>query len=85
MRAIDHVAELFPGRAALVRRLYLGNEGFRAICEDFALSLASLRRFEARPDAAFRPEIADHRALLKDLERELGAYLIAAEGEDSSR
>jgi hypothetical protein len=80
MRAVDHVAERFPDRGATVRRLYLSNEGFRAACEDFALSLASLRRFQARPDSAIRPEVDDYRTLLRELEDELSDYLIAADG-----
>jgi hypothetical protein len=85
MRAVDHVAERFPDRGATVRRLYLSNELFRAVCEDFALSLASLQCFEARPDAPVRPEIDDYRTLLRELEDELNEYLIAADGADPSR
>lgn len=79
MRAVDHVAERFPDRAATVRRLYLSDERFRSACEDFALSVASLRRFETRPDAALRPEIDDYRRLLRELGDELAHYLSAAE------
>lgn len=80
MRTVDHVVERFPDRVATVRRLYLKDERFRAACEDFALSVASLRRFEARPDSELRPEIDDYRRLLQELGDELAAYLAAAEG-----
>jgi hypothetical protein len=79
MRAVDHVIEHFPDRTELVRRLYLQDEQFRAICEDFELSITSLRGFEKRPDAHTRPEIDDYRTVLRELEDELRKYLIAAE------
>jgi hypothetical protein len=79
MRAVDHVSERFPDRIGSVRRLYLRDERFRAICEDLALSISSLRRFEKRPDAHMRPEVDDYRTVLRELEIELRDYLIAAE------
>ena len=75
MRAVDHVIEHFPESAAVVRRLYLRDERFRSVCEDFALSIHSLRRFEARVDADRRPEVEDYRKLLRELEQELRSYL----------
>lgn len=80
MRAVDHVIERFPERMQIVRRLYLRDEKFRAICEDFALSIQALRRFEQRPDAQFRPEVEDYRTVLRELEKELADYMAAAEG-----
>ena len=81
MHVVDHVIELFPASAAIVRRLYLSNEHFRATCQDLALSISSLRRFEARNDAHLRPEVEDYRKLLGELELELRRYLDAAEAE----
>ena len=78
MRPIDRVLERFPECAVLARRLYLGDERFRSICEDFALAHKSLRNFEERADADLRPEIDDYRSLIKELEEELQKYLAAA-------
>jgi hypothetical protein len=79
MRAVDHVVERFPERMDAIRRLYLRDEQFRAACEDFALSICSLRRFEARPDAHLRPEVDDYLMVVRELEKELCSYLSAAE------
>jgi hypothetical protein len=78
MRPVDQVVEHFPERRAMVRRLYLKDEQFRSICEDFGLSTDSLRRFVLRPDAHLRPEIDDYRALLRELEQEIRHYLTVA-------
>ncbi|MBK0400120.1 hypothetical protein H0I76_13050 [Limibaculum sp. M0105] len=58
-----------------MRQLYLKDERFREACEDYAASIASLRRFEARDDAELRPEVQDYRRLLRELEDELHKYL----------
>jgi hypothetical protein len=79
MRAVDHVVERFPERMELILRLYLKDEQFRSMCEDLALSISSLRRFERRPDAHIRPEVDDYRALLRELEDEIRGYLATAE------
>ncbi|MHA3979831.1 hypothetical protein ACW9UR_19315 [Halovulum sp. GXIMD14794] len=80
MRVVDQVSERFPDRALLIRRLYLRDEGFRAVCEDLALTLSSLRRFEARPDAHLRPEVDDYRTVLCELEAELVDCLDSVDG-----
>lgn len=79
MRAVELVVERFPERMDLIRRLYLRDERFRSICEDFSLSIASLQRFEGRPDAHLRPEVDDYRSMLRELEAEPRTYLTAAE------
>lgn len=75
MRTIEHVLSRFPERAAAVRRLYLKDTHFRAVCEDCALAAWSLRHFEARADAPLRPEVDEYRSLLCELEDEISAYL----------
>lgn len=71
---LSFVLRLFPDATAVVRRLYLANDEFRGICEDYALACTSLERLKAvatpRPD-----EIDDYRAVLEDLERELSFYI----------
>ena len=78
MRAVDHTVERLPEWTNTIRRLYLKDERFRAICEDFALSIGALRRFEDRSDAHLRPEVEDYRAMVRELEDELRSYLAAA-------
>lgn len=75
MRAIDRVIERFPEMASTARALYLRDERFRSICDDLSLAFASLQAFEQRPDANARPEIADYRQVLEELEAELESYL----------
>ena len=55
--------------------------GFREICEEYALAQESLARFEARPDAAERPEIGDYRTVIAELESEIDRFLREAEAE----
>jgi hypothetical protein len=76
---LELVVEQFPGKAALVRRLVLRDEGFRGLCEDYALAQASLAGFVARSDAADRPEIAEYHAVIAELEREIGRFVQEAE------
>lgn len=79
-RAVDQVIERFPERVQTVRLLYLRDERFRAICEDFTLAISALQRFEQRPDASLRPEVDDYRTLVRELEEELRVHLMAADG-----
>ena len=53
----------FPEAAAALRSLALSDPEFREICEEYALAQQSLAGFEARPDAAKRPEIGEYRAV----------------------
>ena len=68
----------FPDQAPLLRRLVLKDTAFRSLCEDYALARASLAGFEARSDAAERPEIADYRAVIAELESEIARFVTAA-------
>jgi hypothetical protein len=63
--------ERFPDKAPALRRLALRDQTFRSLCEDYGLAHASLAGFQARTDAADRPEIADYRALIAELETEI--------------
>ena len=79
MHVVDQVIQRFPDNVVVVRRLFLSDAHFRAVCEDYALCIASLRRFEARPDAGLRPEVDDFRRIRVELELELRNHLIVAE------
>lgn len=65
----------FPERARQLRQLAQRDEGFRGLCEDYALARASLARFEALPNSVERPEIADYRQVIAELEREIETAL----------
>ena len=65
----------FPQAAAALRRLALADPAFREICEEYALARDSLTRFEARSDAAERPEIGDYRTVIAELEGEIDRML----------
>ena len=65
----------FPEAAAALRRLALTDPEFREICEEYALAQQSLAGFEARLDAAERPEIGDYRTVIAELESEIDRFL----------
>ncbi|MFO1142806.1 MAG: hypothetical protein U1E59_10515 [Amaricoccus sp.] len=71
-------AERFPEAVATMRRLVETDRQFREICEEYGLARQSLAGFEARADAANRPEIGDYRTLIVELEQEIGRFLKAA-------
>lgn len=75
MRTIDVVGQKFPHFALRARKLYLRDENFRSICEDLVLAMESLRNFEVRKDAPFRPEIKEYRCLVCELEDEIRSFL----------
>jgi hypothetical protein len=75
---LTQAVDRFPGQAALLRRLVLKDQAFRSLCEDYALARASLAGFEARPDAAERPEVGDYRSVIAELESEIARFLTAA-------
>jgi hypothetical protein len=65
----------FPEAAAALCRLALTDPAFREICEEYGLAQRSLAGFEARPDAAERPEIDDYRTVIAELEIEIDRCL----------
>lgn len=69
------VLDRFPGHAAAIRRLVLGSEPFRSVCEDYVLARDTLDRFRSRADAGERPEVTEYERLVAELEVELLALL----------
>ena len=65
----------FPEAAVTLRGMALVDSAFREICEEYALARESLARFEARSDAAERPEVGDFRSVIAELEGEIGRML----------
>jgi hypothetical protein len=68
----------FPDAADRLRGMALADPAFREVCEDYALARESLARFEARPDAAERPEVGDFLSVIAELEGEIDRMLKAA-------
>jgi hypothetical protein len=75
---LARMVERFPEAAATLRRLARADPDFREICEEYALAQQSLAGFEARTDAAERPEIGDYRTVIAELEVEIGRYVSEA-------
>jgi hypothetical protein len=73
---LTHVLEHFPHSAALVRRLVVVDDTFWSICEDYALARATLVKLEKLEQAEQNvTKLADYRALVADLEREIAEAL----------
>lgn len=72
---LTQAVERFPAAAATLHRLAMADPRFREICEEYGLAQHSLATFEARPDAARRPEIADYRVVIAELEGEIDRFL----------
>ena len=72
----------FPQAAARLRGMALVDPAFREVCEEYALARASLAGFEARLDAAERPEVGDYRTVIAELEGEIAWMLKEAEPGD---
>ena len=72
---LAQVLALFPEKSVAARELFLRDEVFRGLCEDYALARDTLVRFEAMPDADQRPEVPDYRSVISELEKEIAAVL----------
>ena len=79
---LDRAVARFPEAVAALRRLALTDPRFRELCEGYALAQQSLAGFEARSDAAERPEIGDYRTVIAELEGEIARFLRES-GDDS--
>ena len=75
---LTRVLALFPERSLHIRELFLRDESFRELCEDYALARDTLVRFEAMPDADRRPEVPDYRSVISELEKEIAVMLADA-------
>lgn len=72
---LSQVIARFPAHARTARLLLLASPAFRSICEDYALALDGLARFERLGGSDGRPEIADYRAAIAGLEAEIATLL----------
>ncbi len=78
---VKHVIQRFPAQADLIVRLAAQSESFRTICEDYALAVETLQRFEAlghaqlESKAQLEHKIADYRSIVLDLAQEIERLL----------
>jgi hypothetical protein len=61
-----------------ILRLSLSDPNFSCICDDLVLACDTLARYEARSDADRRPEVAEYRTVILELEREIRERLVTA-------
>jgi len=72
---IETLSARFPGQAARIARLIARDEGFQALCTDYAMARAALEIFSRRALSEPRPEVLDYRRLVGELEREIASAL----------
>jgi uncharacterized protein YdcH (DUF465 family) len=66
---------MFPARKQEILQLSLKDPVFRGLCEDLCDAHDSLGHFLARSEERERPEVAEYRALIAELEAEVRAYV----------
>lgn len=79
------IAAHFPGSGGTLRALALSDPTFLDLCVEYQLALSSLAAFTSRPDAAVRPEVAEYRGIIAELETEIDGWLEAVERGDGNR
>jgi hypothetical protein len=70
-RPATHVIERFPEHELAIERLVRTNESFRGMCEDYAVGVEALRRWERATDPKRGMRIAELRDSLAELEVEI--------------
>ena len=68
----------FPNDAVLLASLFMENAAFRAVCEDLALAKNTLQNLEVFQQAGQRPQIAEYRQIISELESEIADVLASA-------
>jgi hypothetical protein len=70
-RPVTHVIKRFPEYEPAIERLVRTNESFLAMCEDYAVGVEALRRWERTTDPKRAVRIAELRMSLGELEVEI--------------
>ena len=70
-RPATHVIKRFPEHELAIERLVRTSESFRSMCDDYAVGVEALRRWERATDANHSVRIADLRDVLVELEEEM--------------
>jgi hypothetical protein len=71
VRPATYVIERFPQHALTIERLVRTCEPFRSMCEDYAVGIEALRRWEGSTDPRRGERIAELRDALAELEQEI--------------
>ena len=71
VRPATHVIERFPEHELAIERLVRTSESFRSMCEDYAVGVEALQRWECAIDPKDSAMIAELRESLADLEEEM--------------
>jgi hypothetical protein len=66
-----HVIKRFPEHGLAIERLVRTSESFRSMCEDYAVGVEALRRWERAIDPRSAARIAELRESLAELEEEM--------------
>jgi len=70
-RPAPHVIKRFPGYELAIERLVRRSEGFRSMCEDYAVGVEALGRWERATDPKRSARIVELRESLAELEEEM--------------
>jgi hypothetical protein len=74
---LSSVLALFPGREREILGLSLRDPGFRSLCEDLGDAHTALAHFVALSSVHERPEVAEYRTVISELQSEVRAYVEA--------
>jgi hypothetical protein len=77
-RPARHVIKRFPEHELAIERLVRTSESFRSMCEDYALGVEALGRWERATDPKPAARIAELRESLLELEEEMLEALVAS-------
>jgi hypothetical protein len=66
-----HLIKRFPEHELAIERLTRKSESFRSMCEDYAVGIEALRRWERATDPQRAARIAELRESLAELEEEM--------------
>jgi hypothetical protein len=74
--SIDLLVNRFPRHELAIRRLYVRDPEFRAVCDDYAEVQRALEHWQAA-DRAAPGRVAEYRRMLEELEAEALTFLNA--------
>ena len=77
MPSIDLLVSRFPRHEFAIRRLYVRDPEFRAVCDDYGEVQRALEHWQATDQAA-PGRVAEYRRMLEELEAEALAFLNAS-------
>jgi hypothetical protein len=75
---MDQLLSRFPGESVVLARLLAVDDGFRNVCEDYALAEMTLARLERFQGPQELPRIAEYRQLVRELAGEIAKAIESA-------